>query len=134
MIEYAAKNFYKLKNTEIEIVNSKPRFKHIDNLHFSISHSKNTAAACFHHHPAGFDIEFIKPRDYKPIAERLNFKLQENTLEEFYKLWTRYEAEYKLQQKPCRFHTEKFQEEYIMSAASSCDEDIKFRLLQISEI
>ena len=46
ILEYVAKNFYKIENSELEIVNDKPKFKH-SNIKFSISHSNNIAAVCF---------------------------------------------------------------------------------------
>ena len=127
LTEYAAKNFYSLKNTQIEIINSKPQFKYHKNIHFSISHSFNIAAVCFDDVCLGFDIEFIKPRNYAALAKRMNFTLKENTLEEFYKCWTVYEAEYKLQQKPLNIRALLFQNEYMLAAASSSSREIIFK-------
>mgnify|MGYP002627568893 CR=1 FL=1 len=99
LVEYAAKNFYSIGNSEIEVINNKPKFKY-SNIHFSISHSYNIASVCFDKYPVGFDIELIKNRNWKPIAKRMNFNIKENSIEEFYKCWTKYEAEFKLQKKP----------------------------------
>lgn len=132
IVEYAAKNFFNIKNLEIEIINDKPKYKYSD-IQFSISHSHNIAAVCFDKHPVGFDIEFIKQRDFIPIAKRMNFVLKENTLNEFYREWTKFEAEYKLQQKSKNFFSSLFQEKYIMTVASGNDDKISvnFHLLPI---
>lgn len=124
IVEFAAKNYFQIKNPEIEIVNEKPRFKYSD-IEFSISHSHNIAAVCFDKNPVGFDIEFIKERDFLPLARRMKFEMKENSLEEFYKYWTMYEAEYKLQCKAKSIYNEFFMEKYAISAASSVNENIK---------
>ena len=95
IVEYAAKNIYDIKNPEIEVVNSKPQFKY-SKKQFSISHSNNIVIAGFDDSPIGVDIEYIKSRDFISIAERMSFNMEEDSLDEFYKLWTQYEAKYKL--------------------------------------
>ena len=124
IVEFAAKNYFQIKNPEIEIVNKKPRFKYSD-IEFSISHSHNIAAVCFDKNPVGFDIEFIKERDFLPLARRMKFEMKENSLEEFYKCWTRYEAEYKLQCKAKSVYSGINLGEYAFSVASNMCDDIK---------
>lgn len=130
VLNYAAKNFYNIKNTELEIINEKPKFRYSD-INFSISHSKNIAAVCFDKSPVGFDIEIIKPRDYIAIAERMNFKLENNLLEEFYKEWTLFEAKYKLQQEAKSVFSMQFLDNYMISIASCINKDIKVNLIEI---
>lgn len=120
LIEYAAKNIYKIENTEIEIVNNKPKFKFSDKK-FSISHSKNVVAVCFDDEEVGVDIEYIAPRDYISIAKRMNFKLENDSLEAFYKAWTQYEAVYKLGDNPKIEYNCRFLNSYYLSAASVSD-------------
>ena len=80
-------------NPVVEFINEKPVLK--DNKkYFSISHSGDYIVLGFSEHDCGIDIEKIKPRDYKKISERMNFK--SNSLKEFYLNWTEYEAKYKL--------------------------------------
>ena len=62
--------------------------------HFSISHSEDLIALAFSDTNCGVDIEKIKLREFKNIAERMKFEA--NTLGEFYEEWTKYEALYKL--------------------------------------
>ncbi len=127
VLDYAAKNFYNIKNTKLEIINNKPKFKYSD-INFSISHSKNIAAVCFDDNPVGFDIEQIKPRDYNAIALRMKFNLEKNTLEEFYKQWTIFEAKYKLQAEAKSIYSIPFLDNYVISIASCENIDIKDNL------
>ncbi|MCD7878342.1 MAG: hypothetical protein LUG16_00230 [Candidatus Gastranaerophilales bacterium] len=121
IIEYAAKEVYKIPDNELIIINKKPEFKY-SNIHFSISHSKDIAGVCFDLNPVGFDIEKVLNIDFERIAARMKFQLQENSLNEFYKHWTLYEAEYKLQKKSLSAYTTEIyidEEKYIMSVAST---------------
>ncbi len=128
IVEYVAVNFYKLRNSEIRIINKKPEFKYQNDIHFSISHSDNIAAVCFDNRETGFDIEMIKDRNFMPIADKMKFNLKENTLECFYQNWTAYEAEYKLQKAPKCIYTSKLNDEYIFSIASAENTDIQSEL------
>lgn len=127
IVDYAAKNIYSIENPELEIINNKPKFKY-SNICFSISHSKNIAAVCFDLNPVGLDIELMRNCDYKNIADRMKFRLNENTKEEFFKNWTLYEAKYKLQQ-PCKsLFTQVFEEKYMMAVAASVNINIQDNL------
>jgi phosphopantetheinyl transferase len=132
IVSYVAEKIYKLKNSEIEIVNKKPKFK-LENIHFSISHSNCYAVVAFDKNPVGVDIEKITERDFLAIAKRMKFELKENTLEDFYCCWTLFEAEYKLQDKAKSTLTIDFKDEYKISVASSTATDIE-KNLNISEI
>ena len=92
LVTLGAKKIFDIKNFEIDETNKKPIIK--NNLfQFSISHSNDIVAVGFSKEKIGIDIEKIVPRNYEKIAKRLNFKC--NTLEEFYTLWTQYEAKFK---------------------------------------
>ncbi len=117
IVEYVAKNILKLENSEIIIENKKPKFKYSD-IKFSISHSDCWVVVAFSKNEIGVDIEKIKQRDYKALAERMNFELKEDSLSDFYRCWTIYEAEYKLQQKAKSVKTIDFKNEYKISIAS----------------
>ncbi len=124
IIEYAAKNFYYIKNAELQIINGKPLFKFSD-IKFSISHTNGIAAVCFDNDDTGFDIEEIKERDYIKIAKRMKFKLDENSPECFYKHWTKYEAEFKLHKKQKSSYSFIFEKKYMVTIVSSEKKDIK---------
>lgn len=94
LVKYAAKNFYKIDDTEIVVENKKPGFKN-NPLKFSISHSKNIVAAAFDENDVGFDIEEIKPRNLKRLSEYFHRDFVDEN--DFYCYWTSYEAEYKSQ-------------------------------------
>ena len=95
MLDRILKTVYKLKDTNIEFTNGKPRLKNNEK-YFCISHSGEYTVICFSDHECGIDIEQIKTRNYKAIAKRMKFKC--NSPEEFYSQWTKYEAVYKLNQ------------------------------------
>ena len=86
----------KIYNNDDEILenNGKPYVK--SDLYFSISHSNNILVIAFDKAEIGIDIEYLKPRNYKKILNYMGAKCEnEISQEEFYKIWTIYEAEYK---------------------------------------
>ncbi len=130
LLEYVAKNIYNIKNTEIEIINKKPKFKY-SNINFSISHCENIICICFDNNPVGFDIERIRPRNYRKISQRMNFKMEEDSLNEFYRCWTIYEAGVKLQKPVKSMFSSIFLDKYIISAVSNETADINLNITQI---
>ena len=124
----AAQEVFGLENPQIEVADKKPRFVNSD-LHFSISHSEKLVAVCFDHMPVGFDIEFTKERDFKKLAKRYDIAAEKET---FYRFWTAYEAEIKLQAKPQQVKTFKFQDNYIASIASAGEfDDAELQILKL---
>jgi len=111
----AAQKVFGIEYPEIEVVDNKPRFVNSD-LHFSISHSNKLVAVCFDHEPVGFDIEFMKDRNFERFAARYNIPAQK---EEFYRFWTAYEARIKLQTKPQQLKTFMLQDGYMATIASA---------------
>lgn len=93
MVDRILKEFYKLEDREIVFEEKKPVLKS-GKKHFSISHSGKYAALAFSDFNCGIDIEEIKQRDFEKISKRMGFVC--SNLEEFYKAWTTFEAEYKL--------------------------------------
>lgn len=130
LLEYIAKNIYNIENTEIEIINKKPKFK-FSNIEFSISHCENIVCICFDNNSVGFDIEKIIQRDYKKIAQRMKLKLEEDSLNEFYRCWTIYEAGIKLQKEVKSKYSSIFLDKYIISAVSNETADINLKITQI---
>lgn len=129
VLEYCAENIYHIQNPEIELINKKPSFKN-SSLQFSISHSGEYAAVCFDKNPVGFDMEQITKRDYKEIAKRMKFELEEDSLYAFYRCWTEYEAAYKLHGEVKYRFSDNLNENYIFSIASGN----KFKLEKIQEL
>ncbi len=127
-----AEKFYHIKNTEIDIENSKPYFTNSD-LQFSISHSKNIVLVGFDRSPIGVDVEFMKERDVKTIAERMNINLETADLETFYRYWTTYEADIKLQGEMKSSCTFKLLPDYMLTIFSEKSFDIK-TMLKIYEL
>ena len=64
LLEKVAKEIFEIENTELEIINKKPRFKFSD-IHFSISHSENIILIAFDKNPIGVDLEIMKERNFK---------------------------------------------------------------------
>ena len=97
MVDRILREVYKIENRKIIFKENKPILKSGEK-HFSISHSGEYTVLGFSDCNCGIDIEKVNnKRDWKAIAERMDFKSQSE--EEFYKDWTKYEAEYKLRGK-----------------------------------
>lgn len=93
LVDKFLEEVYGIKSREIVFEDGKPIL--IDGgKHFSISHSEDLIAIAFSDSNCGVDIEKIKLREFKKIAERMKFEAE--TLGEFYEEWTKYEAKYKL--------------------------------------
>lgn len=116
LTEQIAKTFYNVKDTSIILENKKPKFKN-SNLCFNISHSNDVIAIAFDDLPMGLDIEFMQERDFKALSER--YKLKEATKENFYKFWTQYEAEIKVQAEIKQKISFELEENYMLSIISS---------------
>ena len=92
LVKLGTKKFFEIDNFIIDETTDKPKIK--DNLfYFSISHSFDYICVAFSDTELGFDIEKIRNKDYKKIAQRMNFKC--DNLEDFFKCWTQHEAKYK---------------------------------------
>ncbi len=120
LVRFVAKNFYKQENSRLEIKNAKPQFVNSD-LQFSISHSENIVIAAFGKHPAGIDIEKIKPRNFEKLFNFYNLKPALPLAQKFYEFWTKHEAKIKLQNEVKKVYTFNFGENYICSVASSIE-------------
>lgn len=115
MLDRILREVYSIENREIIFDNKKPKLAFGEKM-FSISHSKEYIALAFSDSNCGIDIEKNSPRDFKKISERMNFNT--NSEEEFYRLWTRYEAEFKLGENIESEKTFLF-EDYTITAVSS---------------
>ena len=92
MVNRILREIYHIGDCEIVFHLNKPILKS-GRKHFSISHSGGYIAIGFSDYNCGIDIEEIKERNYRAISEKMGFK--SDSLEEFYKNWTEYEAMYK---------------------------------------
>ena len=80
---------------EIELKNKKPYLKN-NPLFFNISHSNSLVALVFCEFEVGLDVEFMKEKNYSALLKYLKYQPSKNvSKEEFYQLWTVFEAEYK---------------------------------------
>lgn len=93
MVDRILREVYNIEDREIIFDGKKPVLKS-GIKHFSISHSGEYTALAFSDYNCGIDIEEIKLREFEKISKRMGFKC--DTLEDFYKSWTKYEADYKL--------------------------------------
>lgn len=122
LVKNAAKEVFRVEDTEIVIEDDKPRFKNAS-LYFSISHSKNFVAAAFDEVECALDIEEMKPRDFAALGERYGREFKSS--QEFYEFWTEYEAGIKLHAVPCGKFSQVFQKNFMLTAVSVCEiEDI----------
>lgn len=118
------KNFYHIENYEIEFISNKPFLKSKEK-YLSLSHSGKYSALCFSDYDCGIDIEQVIPRNYERISNRMNFP-KARTLEDFYNNWTKYESEYKLNQKAKI--TKTFHRENYTITACSINPEEKFTI------
>ena len=118
------RDIYNIENREIEFVNKKPYLKTREKF-FSISHSGKYLVIAFSNSECGVDIEEIKERNFVAISNRMKFSC--NNLEDFYKEWTKFEANYKLGQLIQNFYTQKY-ENYMLTAVSINDKE-KFEII-----
>lgn len=92
IVKIGANKFFNINEYEIAEINKKPFIK--DNLfYFSISHSNEIIGVAFSNEEIGFDIELMKDRNFDKIARYMKFTCKNK--EDFYKQWTKFEAEYK---------------------------------------
>ena len=118
LTKFIAKHFYKISDFKIERRDNKPFFKN-GGVFFSISHSKDIVLVAFNNENVGVDIEFIQNRsNFETIMERFGKKVENPTLEDFYKFWTLYEAEYKLDNEVKSVFSSKIENDYMLTCVS----------------
>jgi len=115
MLDRILKEYYGIEDRTIMFKSGKPVLK-TEEKEFSISHSNNYIALAFSDSKCGIDIENIKQRNFKKISQRMKFHSE--TLKEFYKNWTEYEAKYKLGEQPKSEYSFEIPE-YIVTAVST---------------
>ena len=130
LIKTVGRKFFNIENTELEIVNKKPKFK-LSDIQFSISHSENIIVAAFDKNPVGVDIEIMKSRNFPEIFARYNVKGIEITKEMFYQYWTEYEAKIKLQGEVKTKLSTPFLNNFMLSVSGDFDE--KYEIYEVNE-
>ena len=122
MTDKILKDIYNIHNTELEFIKNKPYLKTREKF-ISLSHSDEFAVLVVSNSECGCDIEKIKKRNFKKIADYMKFKSE--TLQEFYKDWTKFEASYKM---GMPVHSEKtiLYNNYSLSVVSSVQETFDF--------
>ncbi len=121
------KEKFNVKNTKIEYINKKPVLVSKEK-YFSLSHSKEYIAIAISDYNCGIDIEKIKERNYRAIAKRMKFNC--DTPEDFYKEWTKFEAEYKLNEAPKSVFEYKHGNYIITAVSSNQKESFKLSVQQ----
>ena len=122
MLDRILREFYQIEDREIAFEGTKPYLKS-NQKYFSFTHSADFVALVFSDKPCGVDIEKKKDRDYKAIAKRMKFEA--NSEEEFYREWTKYEAEYKLGSKSECSKTFILGDYFLTVVSSNCDENFE---------
>ncbi len=129
LIKNIAQKIYKMDECKIITDNNgKPQFADSD-LHFSLSHSKDYALACFDENECGIDIEFIKDRDFGKLSQHYG-KIFENA-EDFYKFWTLKEASYKQTNEVKDHYTTVFKNKYYLTVTSEKIFDKHIEIIKI---
>lgn len=128
MADRILREVYKIEDREVIFDNNKPILKN-GGKHFSISHSGEYIALGFSDYNCGIDIEGVgvgvnSNRDWKAIAERMRFNSKSE--EEFYKDWTKYEANYKLRDELKSIYQTQLDNYYITAVSENPEE--KFEL------
>lgn len=132
LVSVAARNFYNLEDIQIAVKNKKPYFVS-GGVNFSLSHSKNIVLAAFDSVPTGADVEFMRSRNFEKIFAYYNLHPENIDAETFYRFWTEYEAEIKLQTAPKSRLSLKLLPQFMLSVASPESFDIK-TMLKIYEL
>lgn len=130
LTKFIAKNIYKLENTDIELVNKKPYFV-CKKLYFSISHSNEIVLVAFNKSDIGADIEYMQNRDFGRVMSRYGAATNCESKQDFYKFWTRHEAQIKLGAPQKSGITTFLNDEYAISCAS---DEVIISNLSIKEI
>jgi len=116
LVKSVGKDIYGLENTEITIIDNKPEFT-TGKIKFSISHSGKYIAAAFDENECGLDIEEMKPRDLTSLSKRYNRNF--DSMEDFYKFWTEYEATIKLHCETNGKYSYPFMRDYFLTVVSA---------------
>lgn len=124
LVNFVLKNHYKMDDFEIIVENKKPRLE-TSEIHFSLSHSNDIVAVVFDYAEVGFDVEFMKERNFEKLFHFYKLNPEKRDKNTFYDFWTKYEAKIKLQSNPVSSFSACFLNDYKLSVCSCLDYDIK---------
>lgn len=131
LLKYVLKKIYKIQEPEIRVKNEKPYLVNGDIL-FSLSHSKNLIIAAFAPFELGLDVEYMKGRDFESIYRYLKRKSDNPDTDTFYRFWTKYEAEIKLQKEPASWFCTKLKDNFMLSVCAAVKENITPEIQEIT--
>lgn len=117
LLKFVLENCYNIREPEIIVKNKKPCLAD-SSVHFSLSHSNNIVAAVFDNKPVALDIEVMKERDFEKLFKYHKLNPEVKDKETFYRFWTEYESEIKLQEKPESTLTKRFLNDFMLCVAS----------------
>ena len=123
ILDKILKENFNVENRELEFFHNKPYLASRE-IFFSISHSSDYIVICISENECGIDIEIIKERDFQSISKRMNFK--SSSLEDFYKNWTKFEAEYKLGTSSKSYVQQAYKNYIITAVSSDSKENFRF--------
>lgn len=132
LIKYVLKNRFGIDNPKILLKNKKPYIENND-ICFSLTHSHSYVMAVFDKSNVSIDLELMKQRDFKKLFEHYNLEVENPDRIGFYKFWTGYEAEIKLQSDVKSKINALFQKDYCLCVCSQEDCDIS-KTLKIYEL
>ncbi len=128
IVEYVGKTEYNLADTSVIEENDKPKFANSD-VQFSITHSKGIVLVAFDEYAIGVDIEYIKERDFENFLGHYGITATDKI--GFYKQWTELEAKIKLQENAEWIHSQEFENNYMLSLASTQKQPKLFSIKQL---
>ena len=126
IVKYVLKK-YGVNNPAIVIKNNKPCLPN-KKIHFSISHTKNIILVAFWKENIACDIEFMKERDYSKVFKYCKVYPENQDKQTFYRFWTEYEAEIKLQELPKSSVTFELLKDFMLTVSVNHSFDIKNKL------
>ena len=133
LIKHVLSSVYGVESPEIALKNKKPYLVDGD-VYFSLSHSKNIVMAAFAPFEVGLDIEFMRGRDFEAIYRYLKRRTDDGEkpdTETFYRFWTKYEAEIKLQKEPVSWFCTRFFDNFMLSVCAAEDVDVTPEIAKI---
>ena len=129
VLAYLLKNKYDVESEVLED-NGKP-YVDGNSVYFSISHSDKLVGLAFSKSKIGLDIEKKKKRNYREILKHFKIEDESITEDNFFQMWTVYEAEYKSCVKENLISFE--YENYMVSVSFEGDENFNFYKLNFKD-
>ncbi len=132
LLNFVLEKYYGIGDVKIVVEDKKPKLKNAQ-IHFSLSHSNDIVAVVFDKKEIGFDLEFMKERDFEKLFSYYKLELEKRNKKSFYEFWTAYEARIKLQKEPASSFCGSFLNEYIFCVCSGENREIE-KQLKVHEV